>query len=54
MEQAYTYMWNRHEQRSAIDFVLVNKTCYQLFESLHIDEARELLDISEDNILTTT
>ena len=48
-----TYTWSRHEQRSAIDFVLVNQRCYQLFESMHIDEAREHLDISDHNMITT-
>ena len=49
-----TYTWNRHQQRSVIDFVLVNNRCYRFFENMHIDETRELLDISDHNMITIT
>ena len=48
------YTWTRQEQKSIIDFVLTNRKCYDLFKKLHIDEDRELLDISDHNVLTVT
>ena len=47
------YTWGRLEQKSAIDFVLVNKKAYENFQSLHIDESREILDISDHCTLTS-
>ena len=47
------YTWTRQEQKSAIDFVMANKSCYELFQRLVIDEEREILDISDHNVLTT-
>ena len=47
-----TYTWTRNEQKSVIDFVMANKKCYEYFERLLIDEDREILDISDHNVLT--
>lgn len=49
-----TYTWTRDNQKSVIDFVLANNKCYEYFQSLYVDEERELLDISDHNLLTVT
>ncbi len=48
-----TYTWRRNDQKSAIDFVLVNQAMYRLFEEMAIDETNDIVDISDHNLLST-
>lgn len=41
-----TYTWNRDQQKSVIDYVLVNQDMYNIYKWMNIDENQELTDIS--------
>ena len=47
-----TYTWSRQGQKSAIDYVLVNRFCYQWIEGMYIDESKELFDLSDHHMIT--
>ncbi|XP_068203194.1 uncharacterized protein PF3D7_1120000-like [Palaemon carinicauda] len=46
-----TYTWERGDQRSAIDLVLVNKEMYEYFNEMNIDEEKVKVDISDHNLI---
>ena len=51
------YTWRRKllngkEQKSAIDFILVNNKMYELFEGMSIDEDRLRIDYSDHSLLS--
>ena len=46
------YTWGRQEQRSAIDFVLVNKELHRHFSEMRIDEEKQVIDLSDHNLVT--
>ena len=43
--------WQRANQRSTIDYALVNNEMYNMFSKMNIDEEREILDLSDHNLL---
>ena len=45
------YTYGEGEKRSAIDHILVNNKFMEQFRSMHIDEDKEELDISDHNLL---
>lgn len=49
-----TNTWERGNQNSAIDFMLVNNKMYDRFKHLHIDENKEQYDASDHNLMTAT
>ena len=46
--------WQRKDQQSVIDFVIVNGRCYKWFEEMIIDEDREKFDLSDHNMITVS
>ena len=46
--------WQRGEQKSVIDVVIVNRRGYMLCKQMHVDEDREIMDISDHNMITVT
>merc|ERR1739840_78220 len=48
------YTWSRGEQKSAIDFVLVNENMYKRIRKMEIDEEQEVVDYSDHNLITVT
>lgn len=48
------YTWGRQRQKSAIDFVLMNKKAYKLFKKMEIDEDKDIMDLSDHNLITVT
>ena len=42
-----TYTWQRGEQKSAIDLIMVNQCGYEKFEEMEVDEKREIYDLSD-------
>ena len=46
------YTWSRKDQKSIIDYILVNKTMYDRFLDMNIDENKEILDISDHHLMT--
>ena len=46
-----TYTWMRGEQKSVIDYVLVNSKMYDYYRSIQIDEGKEIFDISHHNLI---
>ena len=44
--------WQRKEQASVIDFVMVNDRGYRWFEEMVIDQEREKFDLSDHNMIT--
>ena len=46
------YTWNRQNLKSAIDFVLMNENAYKSFKKMKIDEEKEIMDISDHNLIT--
>ena len=46
------YTWGKREQKSVIDYVLVNSKMYQQVSKMIIDENQELLDLSDHNMIT--
>ncbi|XP_068250210.1 probable inactive protein kinase DDB_G0270444 [Palaemon carinicauda] len=46
-----TYTWERGDQRSATDLVLVNKEMYEYFDEMNIDEEKDKVDISDHNLI---
>ena len=46
------YTWSRKDQKSVIDYILVNKTMYDRFLDMNIDENKEILDISDHHLMT--
>ena len=48
------YTWSRGEQKSAIDFVLVNENMYKRIQKMEIDEEQEVIDYSDHNLITVT
>ena len=46
------YTWSRDNQKSVIDYMLVNKKMYDMFIDMKIDENKETIDISDHNMLT--
>ena len=46
------YTWQRGEQRSAIDFVMVNGKGYQWVMEMEIDEDKDVFDLSDHNLIT--
>ena len=47
-----TYTWSQREQKSVIDYVMVNKEAYDIIKYMKIDENKEILDITDHNIIT--
>ena len=45
------YTWGRGEQKSAIDFILVNTLAYKLCQEMNIDEKQEKFDLSDHNLI---
>ena len=43
--------WSRGEQRSAIDFVIVNNNALNLCDSMKIDEQQDIFDLSDHNLI---
>ena len=48
-----TYTWEARGQKSAIDFIIVNRAMYRYFSSMNIDENRLITDISDHNLIQT-
>ena len=46
------HTWTRNDQKSTIDYVLMNNNAYHIYESMKIDEEREEMDISDHNLTT--
>ena len=46
------YTWKRGNQKSAIDFMLVNRKMYEMFEGMTIDENRDTIDLSDHNLMS--
>ena len=46
------YTWQQNKKRSVIDFVLVNKIMYTRYTSMHIDEKQEIVNLSDQNLIT--
>ena len=46
------YAWERREQKSAIDLVMVNERMYGRFIKMMIDEKRESIEISDHCLLS--
>ena len=44
--------WSRQNQKSTIDFVLMNNEAYKVFQKMKIDEEKEIMDISDHNLVT--
>ena len=42
-----TYTWQRGEQKSAIDLIMVNQCGYEKFEEMEVDEKGEIYDLSD-------
>ena len=42
-----TYTWQRGEQKSAIDLIMVNQCGYEKFKEMEVDEKREKYDLSD-------
>ena len=42
-----TYTWQKGEQNSAIDLIMVNQCGYQKFEEMEVDEKREIYDLPD-------
>ena len=40
-----TYTWQRVEQKSAIDLIMVNQCGYEKFEEMEVNEKREIYDL---------
>ncbi|CAL4106290.1 unnamed protein product, partial [Meganyctiphanes norvegica] len=49
-----TTTWEARDQKSTVDFVLVNQKMYSRFIEMEIDEKREKIDISDHNLITVT
>ena len=43
--------WQRNEQKSVVDFVLVNKSMYNLYIDMKIDENKDIFDLSDHNMI---
>lgn len=43
--------WKRNEQESVIDFVLISKECYDIYEDMTIDEGQQEFDLSDHNLI---
>ena len=43
--------WRRHDQESVIDFVLVSKECYDVYEDMEIDEQQTKFDLTDHNLI---
>ena len=48
-----TYTWERGNQKSVIDLVIVNNEMYNYFEGMKIDEDKEKIDLSDHNLIQT-
>ena len=46
-----TITWSRRDQRSAIDFILMNNKGYQICEQMKIDEGQDEFDLSDHNLI---
>ena len=46
-----TYTWQREEQKSAIDLIMVNQYGYEKFEEMEVDEKREIYDLSDHGMV---
>ena len=44
--------WSRGDQKSSIDFVIVNKKLYRNFTLMHIDEDKSNFDLSDHHMIT--
>ena len=42
-----TYTWQRGEQKSAIDLIMVNQCGYEKFEEMEINKKKEIYDLSD-------
>lgn len=52
MECKGEFTWERGEQRSTIDFALINSDFYKFFERMIIDEKGEEYDLSDHKPIT--
>lgn len=48
------YTWERNNQKSVIDYVLVNEKMEEWFEDMIIDEGKEAIDFSDHNLIRIT
>ena len=46
------YTWSQDQRKSVINYMLVNKEMYKYYESMHIDENQEIIDLSDHNLIT--
>ena len=46
------YTWGTQEQQNAIDFVLVNKEMHKHLSEMRIDEEKQVIDLSDHNLVT--
>ena len=46
-----TITWSRRDQRSAIDFILMNNKGYQICEQMKIDEGQDEFDLSDHKLI---
>ena len=49
-----TYTWQRGEQKSAIDLIMVNQCGYKKFEEMEVNEKREIYDLSDHCMVRIT
>ena len=45
------YTWGRGDQKSAIDFILLNTLADKLCQEMNIDEKQEKFDLSDHNLI---
>ena len=45
------YTWNRRDQKSVVDFALVNSSFYDKYSSMFIDEDKSIYDLSDHNLI---
>lgn len=45
------YTWQRNDQKSVVDFALVNTNMYNIFTDMLIDDSKQLFDLSDHNLI---
>ena len=48
------YTWQRNNEKSVIDLILVNRKMYNSFQTMEIDEKKEKIDLSDHNMIEVT
>lgn len=46
-----TYTWNSRNQRSVIDYILVNRKMYDHYKDMIIDENQEIIDVTDHSLI---